>query len=546
MFRENTDYQQGDLFGVEYQMTDKQKKYFERSTEFTFFTEIFHRINESDFSHLYSSTKSRPNVPVNQLVGALIMKHLNDWTYVELFNNLTFNTLTRYAIGITNPRQDIFSEASIFNFQNRLIDHFYKTGEDLINNVFVSITKKQLEKYKVHTTVQRGDSFLVDSKVIEYSRLRLFIEVLKRLQRSLSDADQQSIKEHINIYDDQTSGHYVYTIRKQEIIPHYEQIAQVYYTIYHILGDKYKEVETYQTFLRVYKEYFKQSGDHDKIEIRPTSELHSSKINSPDDTEATFSAKYGSAHIGYSTHISETRHPDNNIELITDVVVANNNVSDDKILETRIKEMKERMPEWSEYFVDGAYGNENVDKLNKAYGITQYQSGVKGRRSFSNIRIHKSGKELWVSCGGGQKVSAQKTTKMYCAKFDNSICETCPFKNKCRAKKSGGKFVKATRLFYFRDKNILAHQRMMQMDQLPQERRNIRSNVEATVKEMKRGMKNGKVRIRHRIRVSMHMNFTAISVNLRRIHLKSIEIYQIWILFWLYDSQSLRQVKTKH
>ncbi len=53
------------------------------------------------------------------------------------------------------------------------------------------------------------------------------------------------------------------------------------------------------------------------------------------------------------------------------------------------------------------------------------------------------------------------------------------------------------------------------------ELRNSRCNVEATVKELKRGMQNGKVRVRRWIRVSFHMVFTAISVNLRRIHLKN-------------------------
>ncbi len=540
MFRENTSYQQGDLFGFEHCLTEKQRKYFERSTEATFFLEVFHKINEKDFAQLYSNTKSRPNVPVNQLVGALILKHLNDWTYAELFTNLTFNALSRYAIGITNPQQDIFSEASIFNFQNRLIEHFNKTGEDLINNVFVSLTDKHLEKYKVNTSTQRGDSFLVDSKVIEYSRLRLFIEVLKRLQRILNKEDQKSIEEYVGVYDDQSSGHYVYSIRKQDITPHYEQIAQVYYTVYHILGEKYKDKEAYQTFLRVYKDYFKQGHGDDKIEIRPANELESSKINSPDDLDATFSSKYGSAHIGYSTHISETRHPDNKVELITDVVVVKNNVSDDRILETRIEAMKARMPDWEEYFVDGAYGNEKVDKLNKAHGITQYQSAIKGRRSHSKLRIQKEDGKIWVSCGGGQKVSVQKTTKMYCAVFDNSICETCPIKNKCRTKKCGGKFVKAKRLFYFTDKNILAHQRFMNIDQLPKERKTIRANVEATVKEMKRGMKNGKVRVRRRIRVSMHMVFTALGVNLRRIHLRLAEFAIIFLFLDSHPSTCLR------
>lgn len=45
------------------------------SVEHNFYELIFQNINETDFAILYSQKKSRPNVPVNQLVGSLILKH---------------------------------------------------------------------------------------------------------------------------------------------------------------------------------------------------------------------------------------------------------------------------------------------------------------------------------------------------------------------------------------------------------------------------------------------------------------------------------------
>ncbi len=521
MFKENIEYKQYNLFGFESRLTKKQRKYFSKSTEASFFTEVFQKINERDFACLYSNSVSRPNVPVNQLVGALILKHLNNWTYNTLFNNLTFNSLSRYAIGISDSQQDIFSEASIFNFQNRVIEYYYQTGIDLIDNVFVSITAEHIKKYEVNTSVQRGDSFLVDSNVISYSKLRLLIEVLQRLYRVLDSTDKEIVEDQISKYLSKTSGQYVFIIRKQDIEPEYRQMAEAYYLIKNLISkSKYSNEEPYANFLRVYKEYFNEK-DSGKLEVKSNKESSSSHLKSPDDPEATFSSKYGQSHIGYSTHISETRHPDNEIELITDVVVSKNNVSDDKILEGRIVNMKNRMPEWAEYFADGAYGNENVDKLNKEHNITLYQSTIKGRKSEAKLRIYKEGQTLSVSCAGGQKVQVEKAIKRYKAVFDTEICKACPFRKVCRTRKSGGKLVKAQRTYYFNEKNILAHQRILNIEKIPQERRTIRSNVEATIKEMKRGMKNRKVRVRKWIRVSMHMIFTALSINMRRIHLKT-------------------------
>lgn len=85
MFRKNEDYKQFSLFGVEQRLSDRQKKLLLGSIEHKFFELIFTKIDEDRFRVLYSDKYSRPNVPVNQLVGALILKHLYDWTYQELF-----------------------------------------------------------------------------------------------------------------------------------------------------------------------------------------------------------------------------------------------------------------------------------------------------------------------------------------------------------------------------------------------------------------------------------------------------------------------------
>jgi hypothetical protein len=53
---------------------------------------------------------------------------------------------------------------------------------------------------------------------------------------------------------------------------------------------------------------------------------------------------------------------------------------------------------------------------------------------------------------------------------------------------------------------------------IPEERRKLRANVEATIKEVKRGIKNGKSRLRGLIRNRFYLTFTSISVNLTRIH----------------------------
>jgi len=200
MFRKNESYKQQNLFGIDQQLSAKQRQMWDKSLEHKFFEIVFQQIDEARFSVLFSSAKSRPNVPVNQLVGALILKHLNDWTYEELFKNLTFNLLTRHAIGIQELEQNVFSEASIFNFQNRVIEYYLQTGEDLLTEVFDKWTTKQLQGFGIKTSIQRGDSFLIGSNIFDYSRLQLLIEVLLRFYRVLEEGDKGIYQELISQY----------------------------------------------------------------------------------------------------------------------------------------------------------------------------------------------------------------------------------------------------------------------------------------------------------------------------------------------------------
>ncbi len=522
MFVKNESYKQLDAFSTQNSLTKRQQILWENSVEHKFFEVVFTSIDESIFKVLYSKKKSRPNVPVNQLVGALILKHIKNWTYQELFTNLSFNLLTRHAIGLQRTDEDVFSEASIFNFQNRVIQYYESKGKDLINTVFEKLTEDQLKQFEIKTNIQRGDSFLVGSNIVEYTRLRLIIEVLQRLQRILSKEDQEKYYSVLEKYMKGSADKYSSKIRKEDLPKELGCLAEIYHQLIIELNDTYTDEVGYKNFKRVYGEFFKLVQG--VVEVRPSKELTSSCLMSPDDDEATFRRKQKVLSKGYVAHISETAHPDNSINLITDVVIEKNNVGDAEILENRLPEMVKKTPDLEEYFTDGLYGSPAIDLLTQEYGITQYQTAVRGRRSPSKLQVEQDqdGK-VWATCGGGQRIQAKKQ-KCWKAEFKLKICETCPFQSVCSIQIMGGKIKPGRRVYYFADKEILSHARMRNIENLPPERQTIRANVEASVKEMQRGMKNGKVRVRGLMRVSLHIIFTAIGINLVRIASKNQNI----------------------
>ncbi|SDL44480.1 transposase [Halarsenatibacter silvermanii] len=59
---------------------------------------IFPDINEERFAVLYSDKPSRPNTPINVIIGGLLIKELNNLTDEELVAQIHFNTEYQYVL----------------------------------------------------------------------------------------------------------------------------------------------------------------------------------------------------------------------------------------------------------------------------------------------------------------------------------------------------------------------------------------------------------------------------------------------------------------
>ena len=68
------DNQQLSLSDSTFNLTEREKRVLEKSWAKTFAERVFPAIDENIFSVLYSNKASRPNTPVNVIVGALILK----------------------------------------------------------------------------------------------------------------------------------------------------------------------------------------------------------------------------------------------------------------------------------------------------------------------------------------------------------------------------------------------------------------------------------------------------------------------------------------
>ena len=511
MFRKNTSHLQSSLFGIASQLSEAKLKKLKKSKEYDFYRLIFCNINEKDFSQLYSDNSSRPNAPVNSLVASIILLYHNNWTTEKLFDHIDFDLLTRTAFGLDTLEDTPFCPATFFNFQNRLLSHFVETGQNLIERVFDSLTQEQLRTLKIKTNIQRSDSFMAMSNIRSYSRTQLLIEMLIRLHRVLSDEDKKLFNDILSPYTKQSSGQYIYNLERGSIPHEQEKLAQLYHRLYEALKESYKDVEVFSIFERVYTEHFTIVDE--KITVKPPKELNGSTLQSPDDIDATYRKKRSEHYKGQSINVTETANPDNELELITDVTVRSNNTDDSELLNDRLETIVEKTPDLNELHTDGAYGSEANDKKMEELEITHVQTAVRGRKAEVSMEIKEVSDEEYIVNCPYQSASSQKTKTRHKVCFDIEICKQCSLKSSCPAKQQSDK-----RTYYFDRSDYLLGKRNRNIKLLPPERRKLRPNVEATVKEFTKPFNHkGKLRIRGLFKTMVYAHAMAISINFGRV-----------------------------
>lgn len=510
MFKANS---QLNLFSYTTELSKKQRELLDNSKEKWFYKLIFSNIDEMAFKPLYSTKASRPNVAANILVSAMILKEFRGISYNELMESVMFDMRFKTALGMVSIDEQPFSRATLFNFQNRILEYEEQTGINLIEQVFDNLTAQQIKQLKLKTDIQRTDSTLISSNIKKYSRVQLLIEVLLRLERILQEEDKTQISKLLQAYLKTGSDKYVYALKSNELPRELEKLGKVYHAVHTIIEGKatYEGEKAFVNFERVYKEHFVVV--HEQVSPKANDELSSSMLQSPDDQEATYRKKNGQHNKGYTINGTETANPENPVQLVTDVGVNPNNIDDSVILNQRIENLKEKTPELNEIHTDGGYGSQDNDKALLKLKITQITTAVRGRESEIPKKIEQldeKSESYIVECPH-QKVTSKPTPKHHKGQFDLSICKGCPLNQKCQIFKDKGRF-------YFNHKDYLRNKRNRNINSIPKERRKIRPNVEALMKEFKTKTQAGKLKVRGLFKTSLFAYNMGIAINFGRIY----------------------------
>ncbi len=526
MFRKNPRTHQPLLLSDVNDLPTRSLQRLQGSWAATFREEVFGRIDEERFASLYSAKLSRPNIPVNILVGLEILKGGHNWTDEELYEHFLFDLQVRYAVGCDTFGEDDFDLRTLYYFRQRLAEYSLKTGQNLLIGLFEHITDAQMEKLGLKTDQQRLDSTQLLSNIADLSRLELLITVLQRLWRILSPTDQTRLAAVFQPYLEESAGQYTYRLKGRELVwAHIGSVGRVLQQLLVDLAPEYRTDPVYGVAQRFFEENF--VVEPSSARAKDNSEITSGCLQSLDDLEATYRKKGSHTYKGYVTNLAETCHPENPVQLIDQVQVAPNAVSDVQLLKDGFASLQERTGVKT-MVTDGGYVSPEVDALLRPVGVEQIPTALTGtlpdhmagRLTFSDfdLKIGPQGDLLRVTCPAGQSAQIQttKSGKSYRLSFAAGPCRQCPLFTLGRCPAEPTKNQTHFGLYVPKDRAQSA-QRRRHFEQHKQEARNLRTAVEATVFQVKHAWGRGKLRVRGLFRVTATVVCSALSVNMRRI-----------------------------
>ena len=522
MFQTNDTHGQQSFFAGHRWLPESLRQALENSWADTFYREVFGQIPETLFAPLYSDDgASRPNTPVNVLLGAEILKSGFGWSDLELIDHVRFDLQVRHALGLDDLRGELFTLRTLYNFRCRVREYAAETGVNLYAQVFEQVTDEQLAQLPLDVGWQRMDSTQVLSNLAAWSRLELLIAVVQQVYAGLPPEKQAQWTEEAAPYLAGRPRHVSHRLQSSETETHLQRLGDLLVAWEAALTPVAPKSEALALARRVLDEQYEQTPEG--LVLRAAEEVPSDSLQSPHDLDATYRVKGGKTYRGgYVANVSETAAPDNDVQLITGLEVEGNRTDDADLLAADLAHQRERDIPVKQVTVDGGYTGPTAEAACETHQVALRPTRLRGGQSSAahwgweeyTWEVAEEGQPVRVTCPEGQTVEVEPGpgAERYLARFDRTTCEGCPyFETECRVQP---RVHKPPTLYVGQREVEVAQQRQ----RLRPEDRSIRAVVEATVRSLKRGLRGDKLPVRGLTRARMFLYGAALMVNLRRVH----------------------------
>lgn len=432
-FRENS-YQQLSINDSVSGLTAREQKALENSWAHIFATEVFPAIDEKRFSVLYSDKASRPNAPVNVIVGALIIKELFDYSDDEMVENLMLDLHLQYALHTTSFEEQPLSDKTLSRFRKRCYDYETLHNVDLYHGCVNDLSSRIAKMMKLNGRIRRMDSMMIAANIRKLSRMELMYTCMAKMVRYLKDQHPEMITEPLKHYTDAEDYNLVfYHHRDENNDKKQKQLLNDCNELLRICNADFEDVTEYELFIRCVSEQTKVEDGVRRFCTKEDHQLNSRTMINPSDPEATYRIKSGVAHRGYVANVEET--VGGNGSVVTDYEYEPNIYSDPQFLKDRLEEFTEQ-EEPLLMITDGGYFSDKNMETAAQKNIQLVTTGLTGQdaKDILNLFVYNESQTKVLQCPAGNvpRSSCYVSDERIKNSFDRKQCENCPYREQCK------------------------------------------------------------------------------------------------------------------
>ena len=445
----------------------------------------------------FDPAMGRPTKELYSMAGLLLIKEFMDWTKDEALDAYSFRMDIHYALNLEPVTHEI-SMRTLERYMNLFEDN------DLAKSVMLEITVTLVDLLELNIDKQRLDSTHIFSDMAGFGRTRLMGVAIKRFLTQVirhNKEDYNSLEESFrNRYAPGVNQLFADTKKDSEsrrLLR--QQVAEDMYLLIRRFADTAEHAGrgTYKAMERI---FYEQCEVHEE-KVCVKKKTGGNVIQNPSDLDATYDGHKGP---GYQVQISETCHPDNEVQLITcalpQTAVESDTTATSEVLDSL--EESELLPR--EMFADTHYcSDENIQAAAnrgvELVGPVQCGSLIDKDVDHLNVDdfdIDEQTEEV-VCCPAGHKpVSSihDKQTGKTKTVMPSSTCSQCEFRKECPVEKCRDGYC----LYHTAKQRRLAGRRREENTDVFRERYRIRGGIEGTNSGLKRKTGLGQLRVRGR------------------------------------------------
>ena len=521
-FVRNSGTQQMSLTDSTYCLTSREQRFLEKSWATYFAREIFPYIDEDIFSVLYSSNPaSRPNTPVNVLVGASIIQELLGLTDDGLLEGLLFDVRIQVALHTTSFEEQPLSDKSLQRFRRRCLDWETRTGEDLVRKCVLKLADRLAGMSGIDGSLKRMDSMMIASNIRNMSRLELLYTCVADVARSVQDKVAPEFLDGLGHYLDDADRNLVIYHNKEEKWE--KKTRAVLLDAERLLRDVPAGLrgKAYERLGRAMREQSVTNPGTGHARLREKADgMPQGLMQNPYDEEATYRKKAGKGHIGYTGNLVESVSLDEDgkcsASIVTDYDLQPNTYSDNQFLEDEIGKAEAGEQE-AVVVADGAYADEDLREEAAKKNIRVVNTNLTGKEAnplHADIQLSED-KESIVSCPAGRTPLSCKyngNTGNISATMDKAACEACPLRKKC-----GVRLLKTKATLTTTKKSVSrARQQVDRQSEQFKALARARNGVEALPSLLRRACRIDRMPVRGRLAMKLRMGFKVAAANIRK------------------------------